>query len=737
MLGGRLAACAIGLAAVGACTVHPGTGHAATAPSALVVFLDSGGTRPPTGAGLSLGLVSAAQQAGYSRSQFLLDVTQGARIGLPGYSPRLPPTVRLTASSAGAAKGSGAGASARDRARARGAAAGGPARVAGWPAARRRAAGAEARLQPGLLAAAVPGGGAYAGPAAGDALDAVIAAGADGQIAAVALGGDSGLLERVAALRRGHRLVVADLPPGAPGRAALRRLASARAPGEILVALERARSGGDGELLWVAIAGLDGSAPGELESPSTQQRGVISAVDLAPTVLRHLGARVPEAMQGRDVVARGRLDTAALGRLRARLDAIPGRRLPALAVLLAAWAVLVLACARGPRARGPVTLHGARRALPGRAAGERTDGQTGRRALRRAVRTGALGILWAPCAALVAAAIEPGPGAEYALVAALALGLGAASDALLSWPRALIAPAAALPVAIAVDALAGTQLLMRSLAGPDPAGGARFYGVGNELKSALAVMALAGIAAGLYPLQRNERRRAGVALAASGLALLIVEGWARIGAGAGGAVLVSAGFALAAAVVLAPGRPTRLRGLAAIAGAAGGLALLIAIDLLTARGRGHLQGTVLDARSLADLRDEVTNRYATAWRALRDPGMAVAASAALALAVAGVRLRARLLAPVAGDRLFAAAFAGGLLAGACGALVEDSGPLLLVEAVLALVCVAAYLHAQPPPRRPRTHADRDESAYASSSAAPSPSADRPTIAVLGGSQGTA
>ena len=43
----------------------------------------------------------------------------------------------------------------------------------------------------------------------------------------------------------------------------------------------------------------------------------------------------------------------------------------------------------------------------------------------------------------------------------------------------------------------------------------------------------------------------------------------------------------------------------------------------------------------------------------------------------------------------AAAFAGGLTAGVVGALVEDSGPVLLVVAVFALGCVASYLWGRP------------------------------------------
>lgn len=555
------------------------------------------------------------------------------------------------------------------------------------------------------------------------------------------------MLARIAALERRSALVVADLPAGPAGRVDLARLVRERPPGELLVALQRARSGG--ELLWAGIAGLALSrtaqagsagaptaAAGDLESASTEQRGLVSAVDLAPTILGHLGLHAPAAMDGRPIVARGRLDTAALGALDARLRAIPGRRLPALAVLLAACAALALACVVLDSGAGALSRR--RRA----------------RAAALALRTAALAPLWAPCAALVTAALQPSAGAEYALIACLAIALAAATDLLLRWPRALAAPALAAPLAIAIDALARTQLQMRSLAGPDPVGGARFFGIGNELKSALAAMALLGVAAALYPSARRrdrvgrtaparsapptrscqpgraaDRRHAVAALAACGLVLLVVEGWARIGAGVGGAVLVSAAFALALALLMAPGG----RRLLVLGAVPAGLALLVAIDLVAARGRGQLQGSVLEARSLADVRDELDNRYATAWRALREPGMALATVVAAVLAAAGARLRARLLAPVGGDELFAAAFAGGLLGGVVGALVEDSGPLLLVQAVLVLACAAVYLHAA----APRRGAAHGAPVYASSSAAPNAAAERPTIAVLGGSQGTA
>ncbi|TMK25756.1 MAG: hypothetical protein E6G62_04330 [Actinobacteria bacterium] len=361
----------------------------------------------------------------------------------------------------------------------------------------------------------------------------------------------------------------------------------------------------------------------------------------------------------------------------ARLRVIGGRRLKALACLLAAWALLLALSARWPR----------RRAL--------------------AMRTGALGVLWAPLVVLVPAALEPGAAGEYAIITAGCLALGVLTDRLLAWPRALIAPAVVTVIVLVLDALAGTQLLMRALLGPNPALGARFYGIGNELKSGLAVLVLAAVAAALYPAVRG--RRAVVATVLAGALLAVVEGSARIGAGVGGVILVVAAFALASVIVARLPETgsglTRRRALIVLISPLVGLAALALLDLLSAHGTGHFTGSVLHARSAGDLREVIVRRYKAAWDELKNHAMPAATAVALAYAAVGVRRRRRLLSPVASDPGWLAALAGGLAAGVVGALVEDSGPVLLVVAVFALGCVASYLWGRPagplPGHRPR------------------------------------
>lgn len=603
--------------------------------------------------GLSIGIMSATQ-GDYTTGQFVLDVTQGANIASAAYPRSRPPAMSLQARGAGGV-------------------------IRGWPAARKRAEDAPQLLRPGLLAAQIPGGGAYAAVAGEGGLDAALAADRQGSVAAVSLGPATTLLARAEALLAGKRLVVCDLPRGRDGYADLRALSGGRRSGELLIVLQRAAGGRGDELLWAAVGGLASGSGHELTSATTSERGLIAAIDLAPTILGHLGlVPIPPDMRGARIHASGRLNAAALGSLMARLRVIGGRRLRALAWLLCAWALLLILAATLPsRRKGP------RRAW--------------------AIRIGALGVLWAPAAALIGAALEPSAAVEYATIALACLALGALTDVLMSWPRAPLAPAVVTVIALGVDALLHTQLLMRSLLGPNPILGARFYGIGNELKSGLAVLVFAGVAGALYPVaaagasgRPQARARGAAAMAGAGILLALVEGSARIGAGVGGVILVSAGTAVAT-VMLLGGRITRRRAMIVLISPVVGLVVLAALDLATAHGSGHYTGSILHARSAGDLRDVLVRRYGAAWRELKNHAMPLATALALVCAGLGLRRRDRLLEPVESDPVWLAALSGGLAAGVVGALVEDSGPVLLVVAVFALGCVIAYLWGRPVP----------------------------------------
>ncbi len=604
--------------------------------SVLLVFVPAGQSELAGANRLSVGIMSASQGE-YSTGQLVLDITQGARVASSSYPHALPPQLSIERSGTAGV-------------------------VAGWAAARRRAEQAPQLLRPGLLASQIPGGAGYVGIDDRQDLDGVVAADRSGHIATLSLGSPATLLARVAQVQRRERLVVADLPGGGEGRADLLALSERRTAGELLLVVQRVTNARGGELLWTAAGGLAGGGGRELTSQSTDQRGLIAAYDLAPTILARLGASIPADIRGKPITDDGSLHSASLRALMARLRVVAGRRLKALGCLLAAWALLLLACAPWARARA------------------------------WGMRAGSLGVLWAPIAVLIPAAIEPSAPLEYAIIALACMGLGALTDALVPWPRAMLLPAIVSVVVLTVDALAGTQLLMRSLLGPDPILGARFYGIGNELKSGLAVLVAAAVAGALYPATRGAR--AALAMAGAGVLLAVVEGSARIGAGVGGVILVSFGFAVAT-VMLAPGALTRRRALIVLISPVVGLAALAAIDLTTAHGTGHFTGSVLHASSAGELRDIIVRRYGAAWGELRNHMMPVATGLALACGALGIRERDRLLVPVGGDPAWLAALAGGFAAGVIGALVEDSGPVLLVVAAVALGCVLSYVWGRP------------------------------------------
>lgn len=680
--------------------------------SALVVFLGPGESLRgrPQGVerelvsipSLSTGILSATQGA-YTTAQMLLDITQGARVSSSAYKQADPPLLSLPVAppGGGGAIPGAAGGKGGPRARSAGGSLAAGSRVESWPAVLARANGAPQLLQPGLLAAQIPGGGAYV-PASGvEAVNGVLAADRKGHVAAV-LGSSSTTLSSIHELQAHHSLVVADLPNGDQGYADLRALAAARPEGELLVVIQRildepnnktAGQAGN-ELLWIAVAGV-GPGGRTLTSQTTNQRGLVAAIDIAPTILEHLGLSIPTAMRGRTISTDGALDSASLGALKARLGVIGSRRLPALAWLVAAWGLLLALALVVRRLPGPAAWHalGPDANRSPEPAADRPGGSVARgEPAAWAMRTGALAMLWAPVAVLVPAALEPSRTDELLLLVALCFALGALTDRLLPWPRAPLAPAVVAVLALSVDALAGTQLLMRSLLGPNPALGVRFYGIGNELKSGLAVLVFAAVAAALYPVVRS--RRAAAAMAGAGILLAVVEGSARIGAGVGGVILVSAGAAVAT-VMLLPGTLNRRRVLLAMAAPIVGLVVLAALDLVTAHGGGHFTGSVLDARSAGDIRDIIVRRYGAAYDELKNQLMPLATALALIASVIAVRRRERICALVDSDPAWLAALAGGLTAGVIGALSEDSGPVLLVVAVFALGCVLSYLWGQP------------------------------------------
>jgi hypothetical protein len=230
-----------------------------------------------------------------------------------------------------------------------------------------------------------------------------------------------------------------------------------------------------------------------------------------------------------------------------------------------------------------------------------------------------------------------------------------------------------------------------SVLGPSVASGARFYGVSNELEPILPIVLLVGLAA--LTSGREITRRTLALYAGAGLALLVVVGWGRLGADVGGVLTVAAGVAAAMLVLLPGAMSARRLAVAALAPVAA-LAFLIAIDLGLSNG-SHLTRNLLRADDPSELWELVTRRYQLAWRILTSAGKpALFLASLLALAFAW-RNRERLYGNLP-HRGWSAALIGGLAAGVTGALTNDSGPVLLINAVLGLAGLTAYLLGRPP-----------------------------------------
>ena len=306
---------------------------------------------------------------------------------------------------------------------------------------RRRAADAPADLVPGLLgstlaAARVP---AHAAPSAGAAAAIVVD-------------------------ERGRVPGSACPDPGCPGvsvvrarLAQLRPMVRALRGDDLLIAIERPPPAENRELaLGMAGAAMDGT----LSSDSTRMRGYVLSIDLAPTILGRLGLAVPDEVSGEPIEAEGAADAAFVQRLEDRLAVIGPRRGPVIGTTLLIWVGLAALAGLAFKARG----------------------------LRVVLPLLAVAVAYLPAVLLVTAALQPGELAER-----LIAGIGPPALALVTLRVASAYGALAIAGAVsvlgyAIDVIAGSSLTELSLIGPNPAGGVRFFGIGNELEATVAAL---------------------------------------------------------------------------------------------------------------------------------------------------------------------------------------------------------------------------------------------------------
>ena len=575
----------------------------------------------------------SAIQGSYTPEQAFIDMSAGARTTSSLYDTEVPTDLRLEPGG----------------------------RMSSWDVITDRAAGAPADIVPGLLASTVTAGGGsvgYAGPIASRNREAAVAADRAGRVERVALSQPGGVVLNALDLWRDTDLVVAKLPPGPPGKGQLQEFLRARRSDELVLVIQDP-SHITRRLAAMGTGGLDGGTT--LYSDSTRTKGVVSSTDVAPTVLERLGFEIPDEVSGKPIEARGDATPAALSKLRNRLTDLGPRR----------WAVIWLGLIGAVAIAGLVAAVRRDRLLPGRVL--------------------LLAAMWLPGVLLLTGALAPAAPLEGVIVAGGCALLALATERLRPWPRSLAVPAA-IGVALHVADLAlGSELVRRSLLGPNPVLGSRFFGAGNELEIALAAVGLLGLGGALATVSTRARVW-GFAL--GGAALAFTLAWGRLGADVGAVPTVVAG-ATVAALVSAGAIAWRWRIAILLGAPVVGLAVLALLDLVTG-GDAHFSRSVLEAGGLDEIADIAERRVRLSYRSLGRGAIPFLVAFALVALALGFRNRQRLLAGAEHAPGVRAAVHGLLAAVLVGALTNDSGPIILLIGSSYLLFAAVYLAAVPP-----------------------------------------
>jgi len=444
------------------------------------------------------------------------------------------------------------------------------------------------------------------------------------------------------------------------------RLARRGGPHTLVIAIARP-TGENDELLPIGIAGK--GYDGDLTSDTTRTNGYVLSTDIAPTILEFFGLSVPSQMTGQAIRSEGSVDPAAIETRGARMAVVSPRRGPVIGFSLLAWvlaAALVALLSRGALARPAVRLLG-------------------------------LSVIYLPVMLLVGAALEPAQYPEMLVVMIGAPLLGAITLAALRDYRALAVATGVTVCAYALDAILGSPLSALSLLGPNPLLGVRFYGIGNELESLLAVIIVGGIGAGLAGFApRLSAGRCAAVFLLVGLFFAGIFASGKFGADVGAAMDFPAGVACAA-VVVTHGRRRWVVLVVLIPLIV--VALLALADLVTG-ANSHFTRSVLDAGGLHSLGDTAQRRLEQTARSFVRPILAIMLPVVAILAILAWLRRATLARWVRDYPAMRAALIGAVVATITATLANDSGALMLeIGAAYLLVFVGwAWAEAGRKPR---------------------------------------
>ncbi|MDP3013421.1 MAG: hypothetical protein Q8M92_04210, partial [Candidatus Subteraquimicrobiales bacterium] len=317
------------------------------------------------------------------------------------------------------------------------------------------------------------------------------------------------------------------------------------------------------------ISGLD-FKEGVLSSETTRRNGIVTNLDIAPTVLSFFGADIPYQMSGRPIFAVSQKDAISyLLSLNVRVTAIYQVRNPVLAtfVVFVVASILLSLFAFFLKRRGK-TL------------------KKEKNLLSRILLLWALSLPFAFLFQPPFVAASPWGAALFSLVIALAF----AGTVFLMSKEATLSPIIVITMitslALLGDTLFGSKLMLQSFFGSCPIAGGRFYGLGNTYMGAVVGASIVGITALTNKLPK-DRKLALVVVALFLLAVCIIVGYPRLGANVGG-LITCVGASIITLLRLREGKIKHKHLLYAAIAVFSFLALVIFVDLFIGAGKSHL-----------------------------------------------------------------------------------------------------------------------------------------------------
>lgn len=423
-------------------------------------------------------------------------------------------------------------------------------------------------------------------------------------------------------------------------------------------------------LLW-----KEGGAGNWLHSATTRQAGVVSGLDLLPTILDWLSLPIPRGLLGHPLGSDSMyVGTDLLQTRISEIDRIYKNRSPIMYTYVMLQIIILIASAlfwlwqKGE---------------------EKKEAEK----LKRGIRLSLLSMLFFPVLFL----IEPllswsvAPPVVLGFIIMFALG-GALVVETWRLPGMLMLIAGLTMGALLLDGFTGAQLMQRSYLGYDPVIGARFYGLGNEYEG-VVLGATILLVSSLY-----ERRKAQASLFCKAAAVLLFTivllymGAPSLGANAGGFLAATVGFGVAW-FRLQAWRVGKKGLLLVTGGLVAGIGALIIINLSSAQPLTHVGRVANDIvqGNWEEVMKIVERKLEMNWRLVRVSGWSKVFAVSL-IVITLLSLRAdRYLRNLSEQYPYLVKGFHGLIAGSlAGLLLNDSGIVTAATSIIFFVVPALY-----------------------------------------------